>query len=138
MNGMNRPLVKQPRRLSASRRVGLTCTNCHTSTTSLWRRNAQGEPVCNACGLYYKLHGVNRPQAMKKESIQTRKRKPKNSNKEPANSTNGISTSSTPNIKMEHPLNSIKMEHTLNNIKLEHNSLGKKLYGVIRNLPSTI
>ncbi|XP_071052629.1 transcription factor GATA-4-like isoform X1 [Onthophagus taurus] len=123
MNGMNRPLVKQPRRLSASRRVGLTCTNCHTSTTSLWRRNAQGEPVCNACGLYYKLHGVNRPQAMKKESIQTRKRKPKNSNKEPANSTNGISTSSTPNIKMEHPLNSIKMEHTLNNIKLEHNSL---------------
>nr|XP_022901090.1 transcription factor GATA-4-like isoform X1 [Onthophagus taurus] len=126
-NGTHGPVPtteeKSNRRLSASRRVGLTCTNCHTSTTSLWRRNAQGEPVCNACGLYYKLHGVNRPQAMKKESIQTRKRKPKNSNKEPANSTNGISTSSTPNIKMEHPLNSIKMEHTLNNIKLEHNSL---------------
>jgi hypothetical protein len=29
-----------------------------------------GEPVCNACGLYYKLHGVNRPLAMKKDSIQ--------------------------------------------------------------------
>ncbi|RZB40115.1 transcription factor GATA-5-like, partial [Asbolus verrucosus] len=70
---------KSSRRLSASRRVGLTCTNCHTSTTSLWRRNTVGEPVCNACGLYFKLHGVNRPLAMKKDSIQTRKRKPKGS-----------------------------------------------------------
>ncbi|XP_066909489.1 transcription factor GATA-4 isoform X2 [Halyomorpha halys] len=84
MNGMNRPLVRQPRRLSASRRVGLTCSNCGTSTTSLWRRNSVGEPVCNACGLYFKLHGVNRPQAMKKDSIQTRKRKPKGSKTERA------------------------------------------------------
>ncbi|KAJ6636294.1 Transcription factor GATA-4, partial [Pseudolycoriella hygida] len=77
MNGMNRPLVKQPRRLSASRRVGLSCSNCHTTQTSLWRRNHCGEPVCNACGLYYKLHSVHRPLAMKKDTIQTRKRKPK-------------------------------------------------------------
>ncbi|XP_067014586.1 transcription factor GATA-4 [Anabrus simplex] len=68
---------KASRRLSASRRVGLSCSNCQTSTTSLWRRNAMGEPVCNACGLYFKLHGVTRPLAMKKDSIQTRKRKPK-------------------------------------------------------------
>nr|AHY88453.1 GATA456-A [Novocrania anomala] len=81
MNGLNRPLLKPQRRLSASRRVGLSCANCHTSTTTLWRRNNEGEPVCNACGLYYKLHGVNRPLAMKKEGIQTRKRKPKNLNK---------------------------------------------------------
>ncbi|CAL8316088.1 unnamed protein product [Merluccius merluccius] len=65
---------------SASRRVGLSCTNCHTTTTTLWRRNSEGEPVCNACGLYMKLHGVPRPLAMKKEGIQTRKRKPKNLN----------------------------------------------------------
>ncbi|XP_070500347.1 uncharacterized protein [Chironomus tepperi] len=80
MNGMNRPLVKQPRRLvskPAARRTGLKCSNCNTVNTSLWRRNAQGEPVCNACGLYYKLHNVNRPITMKKEQIQTRKRKPK-------------------------------------------------------------
>ena len=62
---------------SASRRAGLSCSNCQTSTTSLWRRNSLGESVCNACGLYYKLHGVNRPLAMKKDNIQTRKRKPK-------------------------------------------------------------
>uniref|UniRef100_A0A8B9NVC8 GATA binding protein 5 n=1 Tax=Apteryx owenii TaxID=8824 RepID=A0A8B9NVC8_APTOW len=77
MNGINRPLKPQ-KRLSSSRRAGLCCTNCHTTNTTLWRRNAEGEPVCNACGLYMKLHGVPRPLAMKKESIQTRKRKPKN------------------------------------------------------------
>ncbi|XP_071143107.1 transcription factor GATA-4-like isoform X8 [Mytilus edulis] len=70
---------------SASRRVGLSCANCHTSTTTLWRRNNEGEPVCNACGLYYKLHGVNRPLAMKKDGIQTRKRKPKNLGKNKTN-----------------------------------------------------
>ncbi|KAF4528703.1 hypothetical protein B566_EDAN014271 [Ephemera danica] len=67
------------RRLSANRRTGLSCTNCRTTNTSLWRRNTNGEPVCNACGLYYKLHGVSRPLAMKKDNIQTRKRKPKSS-----------------------------------------------------------
>ena len=36
----------------------MICANCQTNTTTLWRRNAQGEPVCNACGLYFKLHGV--------------------------------------------------------------------------------
>ncbi|XP_036275944.1 transcription factor GATA-5 [Pipistrellus kuhlii] len=78
MNGVNRPLVRPQKRLSSTRRAGLCCTNCHTTTTTLWRRSAEGEPVCNACGLYTKLHGVPRPLAMKKESIQTRKRKPKN------------------------------------------------------------
>lgn len=55
---------------SATRRLGLCCTNCGTTTTTLWRRNAEGEPVCNACGLYHKLHGVNRPLAMRKDGIQ--------------------------------------------------------------------
>nr|XP_026263639.1 transcription factor GATA-5 [Urocitellus parryii] len=81
MNGVNRPLVRPQKRLSSSRRAGLCCTNCHTTNTTLWRRNTEGEPVCNACGLYMKLHGVPRPLAMKKESIQTRKRKPKSTAK---------------------------------------------------------
>ncbi|KAK7091853.1 transcription factor GATA-4-like isoform X2 [Littorina saxatilis] len=84
MNGLNRPLIKPQRRLSASRRVGLSCANCHTTTTTLWRRSNEGEPVCNACGLYYKLHGVNRPLAMKKDGIQTRKRKPKSAKTKPS------------------------------------------------------
>ncbi|KAJ6662165.1 hypothetical protein lerEdw1_012630 [Lerista edwardsae] len=77
-NGLSRPLIKPQKRVPSSRRLGLSCANCHTTTTTLWRRNAEGEPVCNACGLYMKLHGVPRPLAMKKEGIQTRKRKPKN------------------------------------------------------------
>ncbi|XP_065120963.1 endothelial transcription factor GATA-2b isoform X1 [Paramisgurnus dabryanus] len=75
MNGQNRPLIRPKRRLSASRRAGTCCANCQTGTTTLWRRNAKGEPVCNACGLYYKLHNVNRPLTMKKDGIQTRNRK---------------------------------------------------------------
>ncbi|XP_045470876.1 erythroid transcription factor-like isoform X1 [Harmonia axyridis] len=62
-----------------TRRAGVSCANCKTATTTLWRRNNQGEPVCNACGLYFKLHGVPRPQSMKKDGIQTRKRRPKGS-----------------------------------------------------------
>ncbi|KAK7083787.1 Transcription factor GATA-4 [Halocaridina rubra] len=84
MNGINRPLIKHSRRLdgfsfqTSARRMGLMCSNCGTTTTTLWRRNNEGEPVCNACGLYYKLHGINRPLQMRKDSIQSRKRKPKN------------------------------------------------------------
>ncbi|XP_060608116.1 transcription factor GATA-4-like isoform X1 [Ruditapes philippinarum] len=88
---MNTGFITGARSKSASRRVGLSCANCHTTTTTLWRRNSEGEPVCNACGLYYKLHGVNRPLAMKKDGIQTRKRKPKSLS---SKSKNG---SSTPN-----------------------------------------
>jgi ribosomal protein L37AE/L43A len=59
------------------RRCSLHCANCQTTTTTLWRRSADGEPICNACGLYFKLHGIARPLSLRKEGIQTRKRKPK-------------------------------------------------------------
>jgi len=75
MNGTNRPLVKPKRKMNTQRRQGTQCSNCHTTTTTLWRRNGTGEPVCNACGLYYKLHGASRPISMKKEGIQSRNRK---------------------------------------------------------------
>ncbi|XP_067836829.1 transcription factor GATA-6 isoform X1 [Heptranchias perlo] len=96
MNGLSRPLIKPQKRMSSSRRIGLACANCHTSTTTLWRRNAEGEPVCNACGLYMKLHGVPRPLAMKKEGIQTRKRKPKNLNKSKSTSSTSNTVTMTP------------------------------------------
>ncbi|XP_076254856.1 uncharacterized protein LOC143192916 isoform X1 [Rhynchophorus ferrugineus] len=80
INGVNRPPVRPTKKPQASgvRRTGVSCANCKTVNTTLWRRNNQGEPVCNACGLYFKLHGVSRPISMKKEGIQTRKRRPKN------------------------------------------------------------
>nr|XP_050848395.1 uncharacterized protein LOC127063101 isoform X1 [Vespula vulgaris] len=86
MNGTSRPSIRcgkpkqsvAPVNIAGVRRTGVQCANCRTSNTTLWRRNNNGEPVCNACGLYFKLHNVNRPLSMKKEGIQTRKRKPKN------------------------------------------------------------
>lgn len=44
------------------KRSDLECSNCKITKTSLWRRNNEGEPVCNACGLYYKLHKVRNLQ----------------------------------------------------------------------------
>ncbi|KAF8966536.1 hypothetical protein BGZ46_000340 [Entomortierella lignicola] len=38
------------------------CDNCHTTSTPSWRRCPQGRILlCNACGLYHKLHGRPRP-----------------------------------------------------------------------------
>lgn len=109
MNGINRPLIKPQKRLqTTSRRTGLCCTNCRTSTTTLWRRNADGEPVCNACGLYMKLHGVPRPLAMKKECIQTRKRKPK-THKNKTGSTKS-NTSSPTSLSVSEHTSTIKSE----------------------------
>ncbi|KAM0688488.1 Transcription factor GATA-4 [Conglomerata obtusa] len=52
------------------------CAHCGTDKTSLWRR-FEGLFVCNACGLYYKMHGVRRPIFLKSDNIRRRKRNPR-------------------------------------------------------------
>ncbi|XP_061470039.1 erythroid transcription factor [Rhineura floridana] len=106
MNGQNRPLIRPKKRLIVSKRAGTQCSNCQTTTTTLWRRNVNGEPVCNACGLYYKLHNVNRPLAMRKDGIQTRNRKVSSakSKKCKGNSGNAAIATPTPLEMMPPPL----------------------------------
>jgi GATA-binding protein len=77
-----------------------TCTNCFTQTTPLWRRNPEGHPLCNACGLFLKLHGVVRPLSLKTDVIKKR-------NRGSGNAAVNVSSNSTRSSKKSSRKNSI-------------------------------
>ncbi|KAJ7499827.1 hypothetical protein FB451DRAFT_985323, partial [Mycena latifolia] len=52
---------------------GPECSHCHTRQTSVWRRNKEGDQVCNACG-GERLRGKERPLWLKRNKIKPRRR----------------------------------------------------------------
>jgi len=90
-----------------SERKKIKCTNCKTTVTPLWRRDKEGNPLCNACGLYKTLHnGASRPISLKKSVPRKRQRnnnkndKDKNESKKRKGSTDTESKTKTKKVKL--------------------------------------
>jgi GATA-binding protein 2 len=48
------------------------CSHCHTRNTSVWRRSKDGAQLCNACGVYRRLRGKDRPLSLRRNRIKPR------------------------------------------------------------------
>lgn len=74
--GMKKPPAKVKSNLTSSleqKKDGMIeCHNCHTLKTPLWRKDPDGNTLCNACGLFLKLHGTMRPLSLKTDVIKKR------------------------------------------------------------------
>lgn len=102
------------------------CENCFTTTTPLWRKTSDNRLLCNACGLFFKLHGVIRPPTVNPNN-QHNKSKNTNiintnyNNTTTANNSNTLSLSSSPlNVQTNRILNSnttLSNDNTYNNNK---------------------
>ncbi|KAJ7902304.1 hypothetical protein B0H13DRAFT_760865 [Mycena leptocephala] len=53
------------------------CSHCHTHRTSVWRRSKTGAKLCNACGVYARLRGRDRPLSLRRNKIRPRCKHPK-------------------------------------------------------------
>ncbi|KAJ3380955.1 hypothetical protein HDU92_005670 [Lobulomyces angularis] len=65
--------IPQPSKDSNGETI-VSCFNCSTKNTPLWRRDGAGNMLCNACGLYLKLHNEHRPLSLKTDTIRKRQR----------------------------------------------------------------
>ncbi|CAL9728496.1 nitrogen regulatory protein Gln3p [Monosporozyma unispora] len=75
------------------------CHNCKTFKTPLWRRDPNGNTLCNACGLFQKLHGTMRPLSLKSDVIKKRNTKKRiKKNQEAMIATNSNETLTPSNI----------------------------------------
>lgn len=61
------------------------CGNCGATETPMWRKSGDGQTVCNACGLYWKLHGCHRRIAEGAVKRRAPRESRKKENAEPGN-----------------------------------------------------
>lgn len=90
--------------------VAIACTNCGTTVTPLWRRDDNGDTICNACGLYYRLHGSHRPNKLKRSVIKRRKRVA------PGNGDSSKKIKKSPSTSPKQPENPTSQEPSTNNV----------------------
>ncbi|KAK7226761.1 hypothetical protein V2G26_014764 [Clonostachys chloroleuca] len=45
------------------------CTNCLTQASPVWREGSDGQPLCNSCGLFLKLHNDAKPRKLRPEAV---------------------------------------------------------------------
>jgi len=94
-SGMGRASSSTSLALGSPNGPPTVCSNCHTTKTPLWRRNPDGDPLCNACGLFLKLHGKTRPLSLKTDVIKKRNRASGGPTKEGKNRATSVRTSTT-------------------------------------------
>lgn len=106
------------------------CHNCGTNSTTAWRRDLVGNLVCNACGLYYRLHKTERPPHLRKDKIQSRFRKSK---KDDANqSVTSMDTSMNTTSQNDSTLESSTLNNSI--LNTSHNNTSSLGQGTLSNL----
>ncbi|KAJ7616585.1 hypothetical protein FB45DRAFT_1063991 [Roridomyces roridus] len=67
---------EEPPEINDEDYTGPKCSHCNTRKTSVWRRSKTGAQVCNACGVYARLRGQERPLSLRRNKIKPRSKHP--------------------------------------------------------------
>ncbi|KAI9503834.1 hypothetical protein GGI25_005924 [Coemansia spiralis] len=80
-----------------------TCSICNASETPTWRRHPKsGACVCNACGLYYKLHTRDREFTRNARGQKVVKRQPRGSAKKALRRTRALALEESTSMHQSH------------------------------------